>query len=204
MKAEDWGILEKLRAASHVDWHVATHSPYPNRGYAMLPDYREDCWNCDVEGLADWNRVANIRNKEDRSHEGPWLRFLTGANPDYPEKVLSMSYGQVEWKLDQIRRNVLLLEYDPRGTEKIDPNDVDLTKVHEHHWQTVNPVTTEALVQLRLGAPQIMYNGGLLHATIRYFDPARSRPGAAAGCRSTREASRGRTRSARACKLEPL
>jgi len=173
----DWQRLEKLRLASSVDWHIATHSSYPNRGYASLPEPREDCWNCDVEGLADWNVVANIRNKEDRSHEGPWLRFLAGANPDYPEKILTESFGQVAWKMDEIRRNVLLLEYDSRGTERIDPNEAMLTNVHEHHWQTINPVTTEALVQLTLGAPQLMYNGGLLHTTLRYFDPARGRPG---------------------------
>jgi len=33
---------------------------------------------------------------------------------------------------------------------------MDLTKVHEHHWQTINPVTTEALIQLTLGAPQFV------------------------------------------------
>jgi hypothetical protein len=38
-------------------------------------------------------------------------------------------------------------------------------------------VTTEALVQLTLGAPQMIYNGGLLHASVRHFDPARKRPG---------------------------
>ena len=63
-----------------------------------------------------------------------------------------------------MRDNVLLLEYDPRGTDSLNAKDIDITKVHEHHWQTSNPVTTEALLQLTLGAPQIMYNGGLLHA----------------------------------------
>jgi hypothetical protein len=177
MQDEDWQFIEKMRLAGKQDWHVATKSPFPNNGYQTLPQPREDCWNCDVEGLADWNRVVDIRNKEDRSHEGPWLRFLAGANADYPEKILTSSLGIVSWRWDQVRRNVLLLEYDPRGTEKIDPKDVDLTKVHEHHWQTVNPVTLEALVHLTLGAPQIMYNGGLLHARLRYFDPARRRPG---------------------------
>ncbi len=173
----DWQRLEKLRKASTVDWHKATHSPYPNRGYQNAPEYREDCWNCDVEGLADWNVVADIRNKEDRSHEGPWLRFISGANPTYPEQILRVALGQVAWRMDQIRRNVLLLEYDPRKSGKPDAADVDLTKVHEHHWQTINPVTTEALVQLMLGAPQIIYNAGLLHASTWYFDPARKRPG---------------------------
>jgi hypothetical protein len=173
----DYQRLEKLRLASTVDWHIATHSPYPNYGYQTLPEKREECWNCDVEGLADWNIVANIRNKEDRSHEGPWLRFLAGANPDYPEKILTESFGQVAWKMDQIRRNVFLLEYDSRGTTKIDPSKAKLTELYEHHWQTINPVTTEALVQLTLGAPQLIYNGGLLHTTVRYFDPAKGRPG---------------------------
>ena len=173
----DWRRIERVRQASAVDWHVATRSPYPNNGYAMEPEKLEDCYNCDIEGLADWTAVANVRNKEDRGHEGPWLRYLAGANPGYPEQILSVSLGHVAYKMNQIRNNVLLLEYDPRGTERIDPKDADLTQVHEHHWQTVNPVTTEALVQLMLGAPQIVYNGGLLHAPLRYFDPARRRPG---------------------------
>ena len=41
----------------------------------------------------------------------------------------------------------------------------------------MNPVTTEALIQLTLGAPQILYNGGLLQAPVRYFDASAQRPG---------------------------
>jgi len=48
-------------------------------------------------------------------------------------------------------------------------------------------------VQLVLGGPQIMYNGGLLHATLRYFDPARQRPGSR---RTWRRWSKGSTRRA--------
>ncbi len=37
---------------------------------------------------------------------------------------------------------------------------------------TVTPVTTEALLQPMLGAaPQVQYNGGRLHARVRYIDP---------------------------------
>ena len=82
----------------------------------------------------------------------------------------------MSYHMKMIRDNVLLLEYDPRGTESIDPARVDIRNVHEHHWMTVTPVTTEALIQLTLGAPQIIYNGGLLHARLRYFDPGRRRP----------------------------
>lgn len=177
MDSQDWELIEKVRLASKKDWHKAAGAPYPNLGHAALPTPRTDCWNCDVEGLADWNEVADIRNKEDRSHEGPWLRFLAGANPDYPENILKMSYGQVTWRMQRVLRGDLLVEYDPRGSGKIDRNQFDITKVHEHHWMTINPLTTEGLIQLTLGAPQLIYNGGLLQARVRYFDPARSRPG---------------------------
>jgi hypothetical protein len=40
-----------------------------------------------------------------------------------------------------------------------------------------NPVAVESLLQLTMGAPQQVYNGGLLHATVRHFDPVRERPG---------------------------
>ncbi|MDE2807297.1 MAG: hypothetical protein OXN90_02665, partial [Gemmatimonadota bacterium] len=48
---------------------------------------------------------------------------------------------------------------------------------HIHWWQQLNPVTTEALIQLTLGAPQLLYNGGILMAPLRYFDTERKRPG---------------------------
>ena len=44
--------------------------------------------------------------------------------------------------------------------------------LHENH-----PVLTEALIQLTLGAPQVMYNGGLLMCSVRYFDLDRRRAG---------------------------
>ena len=39
------------------------------------------------------------------------------------------------------------------------------------------PVLTKGLTQVALGAPQSVYNGGLLRATVRYFDEDRGRPG---------------------------
>ncbi|MEZ4733928.1 MAG: hypothetical protein R3E79_43100 [Caldilineaceae bacterium] len=56
-------------------------------------------------------------------------------------------------------------------------DDADLMNVNIHHWQEHNPIICEALVQLTLGAPQIIYNGGLLHCRVRYFDADRRRPG---------------------------
>ena len=39
-----------------------------------------------------------------------------------------------------------------------------------HLWQNLNPVVTEALIQLTWGAPQVVYNGGLTQARVRYYD----------------------------------
>ena len=112
-----------------------------------------------VEKL-DWRQVVPFRNKEDAGHEPPWLRFLAGENPTYPEAILRATYGMVCHRLALIAAD-----------------DTDLMQVSIHHWQEVNPIITEALVQLTLGAPQIIYNGGLLHCRVRYFDADHQRPG---------------------------
>ena len=139
----------------------------------MAPLYPVAVWNLSMEeadwerienlrhaGGYDWNLVFSFRTKEDAHHEAPWLRFLAGENPNYPEAILSASYYQVCRRLEQIRHD-----------------KEDLTQVHIHHWQQLNPVLTEALIQLTLGAPQIIYNGGLLMSQVRYFDPEGKRPG---------------------------
>lgn len=118
-----------------------------------------------VEGLrqtslTDWRDVFPFRTKEDAGHEQPWLTYLRGENPTYPETILAEAYAKVGRRMDMIRRD-----------------ECDLSQVSIHHWQELNPVTTEALVQLTLGAPQIIYNGGLLYGQVRYFDVERRRPG---------------------------
>ncbi|MCC6169941.1 MAG: hypothetical protein IT329_22170 [Caldilineaceae bacterium] len=108
----------------------------------------------------DWRSVAPFRTKEDSGHERPWLRYLAGDNPDYPERILQASYATA------CRRLALIAA-----------DKADLAQVNIHHWQELNPVVTEALVQLTLGAPQTIYNGGLLFCRLRYFDAERRRPG---------------------------
>ncbi len=108
----------------------------------------------------DWSKVIPFRNKEDAYHEQPWVCYLKGENPDYPVQILQAALSQV------YRRMALVRE------DQTDPCDN-----HIHWWQQLNPVTTEALIQLTLGAPQMLYNGGILIAPLRYFDLERRRPG---------------------------
>lgn len=108
----------------------------------------------------DWNAVSPFHGKEDAGHEHPWVRFLAGENSDYPERILHASHQLVSRRVEQNMTDTSV------GTQH-----------HVHHWQWANPVSSEALIQLTLGGPQPIYNGGLLHSRLRYFDPVRRRPG---------------------------
>ena len=108
----------------------------------------------------DWSAVHQYRDKEEAGHEAPWLTYLAGSNPNYPETALRMALGQVA------HRMALIADTDPE--EPI----VDI-----HRWQQVNPVVTEILTQLTTGAPQVLYNGGLPFARVRYGDADEQRPG---------------------------
>lgn len=113
-----------------------------------------------ADGGYDWRSVRDFRNKEDAGHEAPWLAFLAGDNPGYPEAALQVA-------LSQLNRRMALIDRD-----RVQPEDM-----HVHHWQRHNPVTTEVLLQLTTGTPQMLYNGGLLPTRIAYRDLDRRRPG---------------------------
>ncbi|MFB6783762.1 hypothetical protein ACFCX0_42355 [Streptomyces sp. NPDC056352] len=108
----------------------------------------------------DWTTVHGFRDKEEAGHEGPWLSYLAGRNPDYPARALAMALGQVARRMALIREDDTTVRTD----------DI-------HWWQRLNPVVTEILVQLTTGAPAALYDGGLQQARVRYWDADRSRPG---------------------------
>ncbi|RZU63843.1 hypothetical protein EV379_0132 [Microterricola gilva] len=101
-----------------------------------------------------------FRDKEEAGHERPWLAYLNGENPEYPEAALAGALGQVA------RRMALIEAEDP-----------DIRTVHIHFWQQVNPVVTEVLTQLVAGAPQVLYNGGIPFAALSYEDADEGRQG---------------------------
>jgi hypothetical protein len=109
----------------------------------------------------DWRTVRSFRSKEEAGHEEPWLAFLAGDHPDYPEKILAAAQAQVRHRLARMEAY----------------RDVDVPEADIHLWQQSNPVVTEALVQLTWGGPQVIYNGGLQQARVRYYDADARRPG---------------------------
>ncbi len=107
-----------------------------------------------------WEQLQYRKGKGDSENSGAWLMYVRGENDDYPLQVLRATYRETLARLARIREDATT------------PDEQDV-----HHWQKLNPVVLEALVQLTLGAPNHIYHGGLLHASLRYFDPQRRRPG---------------------------
>lgn len=138
----------------------------------LRPEYPLQIWfmsqeECDrarlerfPERLTEWTKVAPGRGKGDDIHIAPFYRYLEGANPDYPCQLLQAQWAEVARRMDKMAH------------DDADPETWDV-----HHWQDINPVHTEALLQLTCGGPQIIYHGGLLHVRLRYFDAEARRPG---------------------------
>ncbi|WP_030244628.1 hypothetical protein [Streptomyces sp. NRRL S-350] len=114
----------------------------------------------DADGL-DWRTVRPFRAKEESGHEKAWFAFLAGDDPGYPERILAAAQAQVRHRLRRIDRY----------------RDLEVAEADIHVWQQCNPVATEALVQLTWGAPQVLYNGGLQQARLRYHDARARRAG---------------------------
>jgi hypothetical protein len=105
--------------------------------------------------------VRAFRDKEEAGHEEPWYAYLTGDAPWYPVAGLAAAHAQA-------RRRLALMER--LAGEEVGEPDI-------HRWQDLNPVVTEVLTQLTWGAPQVVYNGGIAQARLRYYDADRGRPG---------------------------
>jgi hypothetical protein len=129
--------------------------------HCAAPADRERLERLRAAGGHDWRTVRAFRSKEEAGHEEPWLAFLAGDNPAYPERILAAAQAQVRHRLARMERH--------RGQ--------DVAEADIHLWQQVNPVVTEALVQLTWGGPQVLYNGGLQQARVRYYDAGAKRPG---------------------------
>ena len=89
-----------------------------------------------------------------------WYSYLAGRDPTFPDTALDDTYAEICERLN-----------------RIDSDDDDVEQWSVHHWQPLNPVLPQRMMQMSMGTPTAVYHGGLLHASVRYFDPGRQRPG---------------------------
>jgi hypothetical protein len=100
--------------------------------------------------------------KPDRDVLGdhPWLLFLEGKNPKYPETVLRRG-------LERVRERVAAMRAD-----KTTPD----TRLADDPLP-FNPAASEPLLELMAGGIPRPKAGSLLHSRLRYFDPVARRAG---------------------------
>jgi hypothetical protein len=108
----------------------------------------------------DWNREESMGDRTFGLTEHARLMYYAGKNPDWPLEVLKADYTEVMKRMN-------FMQNDPRNIYSIQKDDL----------YPNNPVITKGLVQTTMGTPQTVYNGGLLRATVRYFDGDLQRPG---------------------------
>jgi hypothetical protein len=131
------------------------HASMSREDYEMITHIR------DGEVERDWNEVdAGLGEKNGGQNEFARFQYYDGKNPDWPEKILSAEYQRALEVYEEIR-------LDERTKD-------EMIRTNKFPHQ---PVVTKGLTQVTMGAPQTIYCGGLLRATVRYFDQDRTRPG---------------------------
>jgi hypothetical protein len=108
----------------------------------------------------------------DAGNEVLWIDYLTGNFPGYPDKALREAF-------QRIRLGVSFIENDTT-TPDTRRADTPHGKGARKDYQLPNAVigaVTGSLINLTMGGTQPLWSGGLLHAQLRYFDPAAQRPG---------------------------
>jgi len=90
----------------------------------------------------------------------PWLGYLEGKVPDFPEKALQADLERVRRRMDAIRNDQTTA--DSRLAD---------------YLLDFNPATTNTLAHLTMGAYMTPSRIWTLHSRFRYFDPVKRRAG---------------------------
>ena len=130
------------------------HASMADEDYDLIARIRE------TDKERDWNHVPVLGEKSYADTELARFQYYDGKNPDWPEKILRAEYENAYTALEEIQNETR----DARTLIADNPS-------------SPNPVYTKGLTQVMMGAPQSIYTGGLLRATVRYFDSDRARPG---------------------------
>jgi hypothetical protein len=143
--------LERLQQGGELD-------DLPEKGPEGWYEYRPEKF---APGAADLYYWTQDRSLFDLAGETPrWYRFLDGQDDGYAEAAL-------EADLETLRHKMELLRNDTRSPDCSMSDDMN----------DMQPATTRALTQLMLGGLPTGRDVHVLHAQVRYFDPARRRAG---------------------------
>ena len=130
------------------------HASMAAEDYDLIARIRE------TDKERDWNEVPVVGEKSYADTELARFQYYDGKNPDWPEKILQAEYQNAQTAFETIQNETR-----------------DAQTLIADNPSSPNPVYTKGLTQVTMGAPQSVYTGGLLRATVRYFDSDRARPG---------------------------
>jgi hypothetical protein len=143
--------LERLQQGGTLD-------DLPEKGPEGWYEYRPQRFAPSVDALYYWTLDRSLF---ELTGETPrWVRYLDGQDDAYPEAAL-------EADLETLRHKMELMRADTRSPDCSMSDDMN----------DMNPATTGALTQLMLGGIPTGREVHVLHARVRYFDPARRRAG---------------------------
>ena len=147
---DGWFEFQPLPASYSAHILQFTRAPRDMQVAASLRDHMTE----------SHRKIRHFYAKDQGGHDEAWLNYLDGSYPSYPEEILEHNLFQVSDRLRMMREDV--------------ENPADYNNAY---LQRRNPITCEGLVQLTMGGPLPLYNGGLLQVAIRHFDAAGRRPG---------------------------
>ncbi len=142
-----------------IDGRIHYPRMYGDQGwYAWKPTKWDDgaleCWF-----------LAQNPTRRSTVPKTPWLEFLDGGNPKFPEDALALDLERLRQRVAAMRRD----DTTPDTRLADDPMEF-------------NPASIGALNQLMQGGIDPGRGGGPLHCTVRYFDPERRRAGIPEDC----------------------
>ncbi|MCY4528334.1 MAG: hypothetical protein OXD46_04800 [Chloroflexi bacterium] len=133
------------------------HASMSDGDYDLVTRVRDRWMN---GGGDDWNDIEPTGDRGGARTEYSRFQYYDGKNPDWPVRTMNADYIQVADSIEAMER-------DTRTVQEI---------INDNNWPP-NPVIVKALIQTTMGSPAPLYNGGILRATVRYFDACEQRPG---------------------------
>lgn len=148
---DGWDMYKPVRMIEPAHLY---HASMAAEDFELMRMLRQD------DKINDWDEASVIGEKNEGEPERSRFQYYEGLNPSWPETALQTEY-----------RGIMEIA----ETTRLDERSVEA--MIDENLVPPNPVYTKALTQQTMGCPQTVYNGGLLRATVRYFDSDVRRPG---------------------------
>jgi len=166
----DWSEAPGLHMNDGLEMRGYWLEPIPMRGLELSHLYHASMAREDYELVTqirdgdverDWNDVGPaLGEKNNGETELARFQYYDGKNPGWPEQILRAEYQSALETYEEMLAD--------------ERTHLDIVSTNRLPSQAV---LTKGLTQVTMGAPQAIYNGGLLRATVRYHDRDRGRPG---------------------------